>query len=137
MRFTGNPFAMMIVATLLGCGGDHPEVGSVKGKVTLDGSPLAKAIVMFQPSPGRASNGTTDDQGNYSLDYLDGVKGALIGQHKVIIRTEIPGEDGQPPIQKEVLPKRYHDQTVLTAEVKAGSNTHDFTLESATSGKKK
>ena len=137
MRFTTNFFAMMLATFLLGCGGDHPEVGSVKGKVTLDGSPLAKARVMFQPSPGRASSGTTDDQGSYSLDYLDGVKGAIIGQHKVIIRTEIPGEDGQPPIQKEVLAKRYHDQTVLTAEVKAGSNTHDFTLESAASGNKK
>jgi hypothetical protein len=121
-----------------GCGKpEHPEVGRVSGVVTLDGQPLADATVMFQPTEGRASIATTDSAGKYSLTYLDGVPGAKLGAHKVIIRTEIPGEDGQPPIAKEKLPKKYHDQTELTAEVKPGSNTFDFALTSQAGGAKK
>jgi len=121
-----------------GCGGPaHPDVGRVTGVVTLDGQPLANATVMFQPTEGRASIATTDSAGKYSLTYLDGVPGAKLGAHKVIIRTEIPGEDGQPPISKEKLPKKYHDQTELTAEVKAGSNTFNFDLQSQGGSAKK
>jgi hypothetical protein len=123
---------------LVGCGGPaHPDVGRVSGAVTLDGQPLAEATVMFQPTQGRASIATTDKAGKYSLTYLDGVPGALLGTHKVIIRTEIPGEDGQPPIAKEKLPKKYHAQSELTAEVKPGSNKLDFKLDSQAGGAKK
>jgi len=121
----------LILICLAGCNKpDHPEVGRVHGVVTLDGQPLANATVMFQPLEGRASIGTTDEAGRYSLTYLDGVPGAKVGKHKVIIRTEVPGEDGQPPIVKEKLPKRYHDQTELTADVQPGTNTFDFPLTS-------
>jgi hypothetical protein len=134
-----GPWCLVLGAFLLsGCGGpEHPDVGRVSGVVTLDGQPLAEATVMFQPTQGRASIATTDSAGKYSLTYLDGVPGALLGAHKVIIRTEIPGEDGQPPIAKEKLPKKYHEQTELTAEVKPGSNTFDFELKGQAGGAKK
>ena len=129
---------IVTLACLAGCGGPaHPEVGRVSGVVTLDGQPLPAATVMFQPTSGRASIATTDSAGKYSLTYLDGVPGALLGAHTVIIRTEIPGEDGQPPIAKEKLPKKYHDRTELTAEVKPGSNTFKFDLTSQPGGAKK
>ena len=134
----GSRFVMAMLACLAGCGKpEHPEVGRVSGVVTLDGQPLPEATVMFQPTNGRASIATTDSAGKYSLIYLDGVPGAKLGEHKVIIRTEIPGEDGQPPIAKEKLPKKYHEQTELTAEVKPGSNTFDFPLTSQAGGAKK
>src|SRR5436190_9846480 len=88
----------IVIATLVclaGCGGpEHPEVGRVSGVITFNGQPLPEATVMFQPTNGRASIATTDSAGKYSLVYLDGVPGALLGAHKIIIRTEIPGEDG-------------------------------------------
>lgn len=128
----------VLLVWLVGCGGPaHPDVGRVSGIVTLDGQPLPEATVMFQPTQGRASIATTDPAGKYSLLYLDGVPGALLGSHKVIIRTEIPGEDGQPPIAKEKLPKKYHEQSELTAEVKPGSNTFNFELKGQVGGAKK
>ena len=131
-------FAIVTLACVAGCGGpEHPEVGRVSGVVTLDGQPLAEATVMFQPANGRASQAITDSAGKYSLIYLDGVPGAMIGAHTVIIRTEIPGEDGQPPIAKEKLPKKYHDQTELKAEVARGTNKFDFPLTSQGGGAKK
>ena len=130
---------LLVVVALLctsGCGApEHPDVGQVTGTITLDGKPLSDAAVMFQPSNGRASTGTTDAKGNYTLMYLDGVMGAMLGVHKVSIRTEIPGEDGQPPVVKEKLPKRYHEFTELTADIKAGSNTHDFALTTDPGGR--
>ena len=137
--FLFGQWCLVIGAFLLaGCGGpEHPAVGRVSGVVTLDGQPLPEATVMFQPANGRGSVATTDSAGKYSLIYLDGVPGAVLGAHTVIIRTEIPGEDGQPPIAKEKLPKRYHDQTELTAEVKPGSNTFNFDLRSQPGGGKK
>src|SRR5438874_12985055 len=132
------PFIIVMLVWLAGCGGpEHPEVGRVSGVITLDGQPLPEATVMFQPTNGRASIATTDSAGKYSLTYLDGVPGALLGAHKVIIRTEIPGEDGQPPIANEKLPKKYHEQTELTAEVKRGSNKYDFELKGQPGGAKK
>ena len=129
---------LTMLACLAGCGGPaHPDVGRVSGVITLDGQPLADATVMFQPTTGRASVATTDSAGKYSLLYLDGVPGALLGTHKVIIRTEIPGEDGQPPVAKEKLPKKYHDTTELTAEVKPGANKFDYDLKSQPGGTKK
>lgn len=138
----GHLFGCLTVIVMLiclaGCGGpEHPEVGRVSGVVTLDGQPLAEATVMFQPTEGRASIATTDSAGKYSLIYLDGVPGAKLGAHKAIIRTEIPGEDGQPPIAKEKLPKKYHEQTELVADVKPGSNTFNFELTSQGGGGKK
>jgi hypothetical protein len=137
-RSVGAKAILAMLVCLVGCNKpEHPDVGRVSGVVTLDGQPLSEATVMFQPAEGRGSVATTDTAGKYSLTYLDGVPGAIIGQHKVIIRTEIPGEDGQPPIKKEKLPKRYHDNTELTADVKAGSNTVDFPLTSQAGGGKK
>lgn len=120
------------ICLALGCskaGGPMPNVGKVTGKVTLDGQPLADARVMFQPETGRASFGTTNSSGDYTLTYIDNVSGAVVGRHQVIIRTEIPGEDGEPPVAKEKLPKKYHDESALSVEVTAGSNQHDFALQ--------
>lgn len=83
---------------------------------------------MFQPETGRPSYGTTDSSGNYSLNYLEGTPGAVVGQHKVRIRTEIPGEDGAPVQEKERLPKRYHDETELVEVVQPGGSEINFTL---------
>ena len=133
-----RPLVIVLLVCLAGCGKpEHPDVGGVSGVVTLDGQPLPEATVMFQPTSGRASQATTDSAGKYALIYLDRVPGALLGTHKVIIRTEIPGEDGQPPIAKEKLPKKYHAESDLKAEVKSGSNKFNFDLKGKAGGAKK
>lgn len=120
-------------APLSGCSkGDYPPLGSVTGTVTLDGKPLANATVTFQPvGPGRASTGTTDDQGWYELIYLNDVKGALVGPAVVMITTAKSGsDDGTTPSVPERLPKQYHSASTLKAEVVEGKNKFDFPLES-------
>ena len=84
-------FCLLFVS---GCGGsDLPELGTVYGKVTLGGAPLADAIVNFSPvSPGRPSTAQTDAEGNYELVYLPDVDGAVVGEHAVTIEKIVTTE---------------------------------------------
>ncbi len=116
------------VISLPGCGrGDAPELGKVTGVVTLDGQPLPEAQVDFLPAAGRPSSAETAQDGSYRLQYSADLDGALVGPHTVKIHTAV---DGRVDRQKELVPPRYHAQTELTAEVKAGSNTFNFDLQS-------
>ena len=117
------------VLSLCGCGGggDLPELGKVKGVVTLDGQPLAGAQVEFLPKSGRPSSAETGEDGSYRLSYTAGEYGALVGQHTVKIHTAVDGRDDP---ESERLPARYHSASELTADVKAGKNDFPFELTS-------
>jgi hypothetical protein len=122
---------------LAGCGrGNTPELGRVNGTVKLDGNPLPKAHVVFQPESGRPSVATTDDNGHYVLEYKPGVKGALVGKHKVSIRTfREKDPDAEDPAghrgAAEKVPAKYNAATTLEREVSPGKNDPiDFDLES-------
>ena len=111
--------------------GDQPDLGTVTGVVTMDGAPLAGALVSFAPEEGRASQAVTDAEGRYELVYVGNTKGAKVGPHKVYITTYI-ADDSDPDARKikETIPAKYHMSTTLTADVKDGKNTFDFKLES-------
>jgi len=115
------------VLTILGCSRSHqPPLGLVSGTVTLDGVPLANAIVRFTPAgPGRTSEGISDADGHYDLRYLRAIPGANIDQHTVRITTASEENGG-----RELLPPRYHSRTELEARVVSGSNDLDFALRS-------
>ena len=115
------------ILTILGCSRSHqPPLGLVSGTVTLDGVPLANAIVRFTPAgPGRTSEGISDADGHYDLRYLRAIPGANIDQHTVRITTASE-ENGS----RELLPPRYHSRTELEARVVSGSNDLDFALRS-------
>jgi len=97
----------------------------------MDGAPLANALVSFAPEEGRASQGITDSEGKYELLYIGNTKGAKVGSHKVYVTTYVE-DDSDPDAQniKETVPEKYNKATTLTADVKDGSNTFDFALES-------
>ncbi len=126
---------LIILSSATGCNlgnSDMPDLGRVTGKVTLDGSPLADAMVTFQPPSGRPSIGKTDDQGQYALDYMANQPGAKVGTHKVMIRKEIEAKSSQgETIYKETLSPEYNRKTTLTAEIQPGPNTIDFELSSS------
>lgn len=138
----------LLVGTLLGCGSDLPEIGEVTGTVTLDGKPVKDAKVIYSSDHARTSYGKTDDEGKYELTYIRNIKGAAIGSHTVSITTggeededeEQPNEEkegntgngpdgGDTKMKAETIPAKYNSKTTLTAEVKPGDNTIDFTLK--------
>lgn len=118
--------ALSLSLFVVGCGtpGDQPPVGRVTGKITIDNQPLVGVIVSFMPDLGRAATGVTDENGEYDLIYLDGVKGCKIGPNSVIFAVPTGGSPSH------AIPKKYQSKSDLKAEVKAGSNTFDFDLKS-------
>lgn len=138
---------------VVGCGPKGPELGSVTGKVTLDGNPVTNGLVTFVPvGGGRPATGKTDENGQYVLVGVDG-KGALLGQHQVSVTTvkeaatvtEIRSDSPEYAKQAvsgssssdyntakvvEPIPARYNTNTELSFEVKAGSNVIDLELKS-------
>jgi hypothetical protein len=118
-------FIVSIMMLLPACRQRGPELGAVKGTVTLDGRPLTRAIVIFEPKAGgRASRAVTDASGRYQLVYLRDTNGALVGSHIVKIFTA--SEDDP----KERIPARYNKQSTLTADVAPDANEHNFSLSS-------
>lgn len=127
-RRTGILFAALLLGLLAGgCSGpNRPPLGKVAGTVTLDGQPLAEALVVFVPEQaGRTSQAVTDASGRYELVYLGDVGGAMVGKNAVRIITATAENGG-----KERLPDRYHRASTLTADVTSGENTFDFALTS-------
>jgi hypothetical protein len=134
--------AIALVLTGSGCSStpaDQPPLGRVRGKVTMDGQPLAGVDVVFVPKPGRPSMATTDASGRYDLWYINRTMGAKLGPHKVFIRpSDMASDDpsaegtsgGAPAMPRPRIPAKYNKRSTLTAEVKAGRNTFDFALES-------
>ena len=112
-------------------------MGVVEGVVTLDSAPVVGATVRFYPTSGdRGSSGKTDKDGHYELRYTRTEKGAVIGEHKVTISTEVKAdnyeEEDTEEARPETIPKKYLDRkkTVLLETVESGGNTINFDLTS-------
>lgn len=140
--------AMLVMS---GCGGDsEPAVEGavpVTGTITLDGSPVTMASVMFVPTQGgtgqaMTATAITDASGKYELTTKS-AKGAMPGSYRVVISQMT--KDGQPmapdfeksPMTlitegyRETLHTNYSDMAFskLTANVPAGGGTVDFQLD--------
>lgn len=124
---------LLAVVGFVGCFSNKPdlEFGDVHGTITLNGEPLKNAKVRFQPPTGRPSFGATDEAGEYSLYFQGEPWGALVGVNNVAITTEDMFEDevtGERKFVREFLPKKYHADSTLTADVQPGDNQFDFDL---------
>jgi hypothetical protein len=138
IHFGCRLLAVLIPAfCLAGCGGEM-KVAPVSGTITLDGEPLEKASVLFQPEKGgRPSFGVTDKNGYYSLAYSMNESGAEVGGATVKISTRLAAADtgngdykDNAPRAPEKVPAHYGKQPVkVTVEPK--SNTIDIALKSA------
>ena len=141
--------AATILALLLscGCGGPpRPDYGSldlceVHGEVTLDGEPLAGALVLFEAVDRSFSYGQTDDSGQYRLMFNSEKSGVSKGPKTVRIWSSraVPGADEMEsdeddpdarPKQPERVPARYNVRSALTVTVDEDSQTFDFDLKS-------
>ena len=132
IRWKAGTFAVL-VALLSGCGGDL-KVAPVTGTVTLDGKPLERASVLFQPEKGgRPSFGVTDANGKFTLAYSMNEQGAEVGSATVKITTKLQAEsaDGDyrenAPRAAERVPARYSKEP-LKVTVEPKSNTIDLVL---------
>jgi hypothetical protein len=125
-RGRGSLGAVLLLIGFAGCGGgDRPPLGKVTGDVTIDGQPLKGVIVAFMPAEGRPATALTDDQGHYSLEYVDGVQGCKIGPNTVSFFPPTGGSSSHP------IPAKYtNNSSEFKIDVQKGRNTFDFELKS-------
>ena len=121
-----------------GCAGGDDELArqAISGKVTLDGLPLPKGQIVFDPATsatGTRTGGPIVD-GTYQLTKSDG---PVPGAYNVLI-TAVSVVEGDPndPAKKvkrtrDAVPAKYNARTTLHVEIKAdGSDGLDFRLTS-------
>ena len=119
----------VVVCGLSGCGSGDVTLAPVRGRVTLDGRPIANAWVKFHPSKGRGSQARTNNDGVYELEYTAERRGALLGEHKVEVGTrEINDALGNQVNRPEVIPARYNTESTLQASIASGENVVDLEL---------
>jgi hypothetical protein len=85
-RFAFATLTLIGVAVAAGCQRNDGR-NAVGGTVTLDGQPLAGAVVHFQPLPGQAgssSGATTDANGRFTIA---GNKGLLPGKYATSVQA--------------------------------------------------
>jgi hypothetical protein len=93
------PALAVLVASAIGCGGGPTlKTEYVEGVVTLDGTPVEGATVMFQPvnpEQGMSANGFTDANGVYKLTALgtaeeqaEAEAGTLPGEYYVAVQKQ-------------------------------------------------
>jgi hypothetical protein len=129
-RVVATAVAILVVAVATGgCWGRKSNVASVTGVVTLDGKPVARATVGFQPRSGRPAYGGTDEQGHYKLFYDFRSAGAVVGTCDVTITTAYEDEEGRR--QPERIPKKYFKPGALVVEVEPKANVFNFELTSS------
>lgn len=120
---------------LAGCSGDA-ALGTVSGKVTLDGQPLADGTIAFNSVDGKSPTaGGKITDGNYSVEVPKGAQKVIINSAKVVgTRPAYEGDPNSPVINitEEILPEKYSSplKTELTVEVSGKSMTKDFPLSS-------
>jgi len=115
--------------------------GSVKGKVTFNGEPLAEGTILFEPTAENSGpvSGADIENGNYKISRK---QGAAVGMNVVEITGKL--KTGEPkPVPKGVRltpemiyeatglrPLEFESEVTMTIEIVAGRNEFDFPLRS-------
>ncbi|MGL4551282.1 MAG: hypothetical protein ACRC33_08840 [Gemmataceae bacterium] len=122
--------ALAAVLSAAGCG--DPNSGTVSGKVTVGGKPLADGTVQFVPVDGStATAGGKVKDGGYSVKVPVGTMKVSFSAPKVVGQKKVYNTPDSPvmPVTAEGLPARFNEKTELTLTVKSGSNQKDWALE--------
>lgn len=120
---------VLMVLTVIGqgCGykPDLPPTAEVSGTVTLDGQPLSGAMIQFAPDAQKGTKGAagvaaSDEKGHFEVTTA-GVKGALVGFHKVRVEARARRKDETDTMPPSLIPAKYNNPSTsgLRAEVKS------------------
>ena len=125
-------FAPLLILGLIltGCGGKSSgtPTADVKGKVTLDGAPLASGKIVFDEGPSVPAAELDIKDGVYSGQVQIGSKTVRISSYKT---SQQKGPMKGEMMQENILPAKYNTGSKETREVKAGGpNEFDFAVTS-------
>ena len=127
-----------------GCADSGPATAEVSGTVLLDGRPIEEGSIQFIPvggSRGPGSGGIIQD-GQYRIPRQ---KGVVVGTNRVELRafknagTKIQDPTAPPGVRTEArvqaFPPEFNDRSTVVKEIRAGSNTIDFDVDTKGKGK--
>jgi hypothetical protein len=77
----------LLLVALAGCGGG-PDLLKVTGTLTHKGKPVPNTQINFAPEKGRPSQGFTDEDGHFTLEFERGKDGVVLGKHIVSLRPQ-------------------------------------------------
>jgi hypothetical protein len=125
---------LTIAAIISGCN-RGPAMTTVVGTVTVDGKPLEKGSIAFEPADGQGpTTGATIEGGRYTAQTLPGQKKVRITGFEIVgKRPAYPGRPDSPmrDIVKDVVPEKYNNNSDLTLTVESSDTTGDFDLKSS------
>jgi hypothetical protein len=135
--FPGRLFLIgLVICWMVAVSGCQRTIVPVAGRVTLNGKPLADAVVTFQPQAERdkkypaatGSVGHTDNEGRYTLRVVKPDQlGAVVGDHIVTISTSESGSDKALPTA-EPLPQEWRDGSKSFRVPPNGTREADFAI---------
>jgi hypothetical protein len=129
LRRRGSAALLLLLTTLLGCGSefDLPPMQKVSGIVTLDGAPVTRGNVQFQPdaaqgAKGPPANGAIGPDGHYELTTA-GSPGAVVGKHQVLVEARALPKDETDTLPAPLVPEKYFSFSTsgITKEVTAAA----------------
>jgi len=123
-----------LVLLLIGCGEKPARTPTavVKGKVTLDGQPLASGKIVFDGGPSVPAPELKITDGTYSGEVEVGSKTVRISSYKAPPPQKGPPKGpGYDTMPVNILPAKYNTASKETREVKGGGpNEFDFAVTS-------
>jgi hypothetical protein len=139
---TGWGALALLVGGLVGCGDQHGGRVAVSGTAKLNGQPLNKGIVTFEPLDKQDTAGNaTLSEGKFSIPRASGLKP---GKYLVRVTAgdgktaQNPVDPDAPPgpgggtniISKELVPASWNTQSKQEVTVKSdGENNFDFDIK--------
>jgi hypothetical protein len=133
MRAVATMLCSLGVMMLLGCGGGGGSLDTVpiSGVVTLDGTPVEGANVVFAPTSGdgSAASGVTDSSGRYQLTTQDPNDGALPGSYMVMISKSTVGQDATTEAVKPGMSSEEATKAAMEAFEAGGQAEPEFVDE--------
>ena len=120
--------ALLLLCGAAGCADNQPEMGMVRGIVTLNGTPLTGGWVHSHPELGRGAAGSIQRDGTFELSTTDFGKGAVVGKHVLTVMAYEEVPDGVDPDidEKSLVPQKYTQpgSSGLSVEVVGGEEKH-------------
>ncbi len=101
-----------------------PELGTVHGKITLDGKPLPEMMILFEPDDkSHTSVANSDAEMVTKAMYFVDLEGVKTGPCTARVSF-------RPGLNSPKVPSKYSSKSELKFEVKPGDNIYDIEMKS-------
>jgi hypothetical protein len=143
-RIAIAPLIVTALWLMSGCGGSSQGPYAISGSVNVDGAPLEKGNISFQPTQQQpTSSGAVVSGGKFTVPRESGL---MVGNYRVVVNAAVPGTGGQvnpealpgdpPAPPKEMIPPDWNVASKQSIDVKSeGPFAFDFEISTKAKGK--